>query len=96
MGKHYYLLFSNFFLSSEVIETYLFSCVFQQTLKIDHVERSDRGMYQCVVSNADETAQGTAQLKLGGKKFQDSHVAMLKLNHNEVLTLPVLQSFTGQ
>ncbi|XP_049799762.1 Down syndrome cell adhesion molecule-like protein Dscam2 [Schistocerca nitens] len=36
-----------------------------ETLKIVHVERSDRGMYQCVVSNAEETAQGTAQLKLG-------------------------------
>ncbi|XP_046989028.1 Down syndrome cell adhesion molecule-like protein Dscam2 [Schistocerca americana] len=36
-----------------------------QTLKIDHVERTDRGMYQCFVSNNDETAQGTAEIKLG-------------------------------
>ncbi|XP_049845177.1 Down syndrome cell adhesion molecule-like protein Dscam2 [Schistocerca gregaria] len=36
-----------------------------QTLRIEHVERSDRGMYQCVVSNNEETAQGTAEIMLG-------------------------------
>ncbi|XP_049782578.1 Down syndrome cell adhesion molecule-like protein Dscam2 [Schistocerca cancellata] len=36
-----------------------------QILRIEHVERSDKGMYQCVVSNNDETAQGTAELRLG-------------------------------
>ncbi|XP_049947508.1 Down syndrome cell adhesion molecule-like protein Dscam2 [Schistocerca serialis cubense] len=36
-----------------------------QTLRIEHVEQHDAGMYQCVVSNNDETAQGTAQISLG-------------------------------
>ncbi|XP_049947469.1 Down syndrome cell adhesion molecule-like protein Dscam2 [Schistocerca serialis cubense] len=36
-----------------------------QTLRIEQVERSDLGMYQCIVSNNDETAQGTAEISLG-------------------------------
>ncbi|XP_049800318.1 Down syndrome cell adhesion molecule-like protein Dscam2 [Schistocerca nitens] len=43
-----------------------------QTLLIERVERSDRGMYQCVVSNNEETAQGTAEIRLG-----DSSPALL-------------------
>ncbi|XP_049806912.1 Down syndrome cell adhesion molecule-like protein Dscam2 [Schistocerca nitens] len=42
-----------------------------QILRIEHVERSDKGMYQCVVSNNDETAQGTAELRLGDSKYFD-------------------------
>ncbi|XP_046985891.1 Down syndrome cell adhesion molecule-like protein Dscam2 [Schistocerca americana] len=36
-----------------------------QTLRIVQVEHSDRGMYQCIVSNNEETAQGTAEISLG-------------------------------
>ncbi|XP_049955414.1 Down syndrome cell adhesion molecule-like protein Dscam2 [Schistocerca serialis cubense] len=47
-----------------------------QTLRIEHVERSDRGMYQCVVSNNEETAQGTAEIRLGGEPFQAAPTAL--------------------
>ncbi|XP_049771824.1 Down syndrome cell adhesion molecule-like protein Dscam2 [Schistocerca cancellata] len=43
-----------------------------QTLLIERVEMSDRGMYQCVVSNNEEAAQGTAEVRLG-----DSSPALL-------------------
>ncbi|XP_049855045.1 Down syndrome cell adhesion molecule-like protein Dscam2 [Schistocerca gregaria] len=36
-----------------------------QTLRIEHMEMSDQGMYQCVVSNSEETAQGTSEIRLG-------------------------------
>ncbi|XP_047106935.1 Down syndrome cell adhesion molecule-like protein Dscam2 [Schistocerca piceifrons] len=35
-----------------------------QILRIERMERSDAGMYQCVVSNNDDAAQGTAQVSL--------------------------------
>lgn len=40
----------------------------RQSLRVRSVQRGDRGMYQCIVSNdEDDEAQGTAQLELGGK-----------------------------
>jgi len=37
------------------------------TLRIDAVRREDRGMYQCFVRNDEDSAQATAELKLGGR-----------------------------
>ena len=39
----------------------------QRMLLVEEVKRKDRGMYQCLVSNLEGSAQGSAQLKLGGK-----------------------------
>ena len=36
-------------------------------LRIDAVRREDRGMYQCFVRNDQESAQSSAELKLGGR-----------------------------
>lgn len=36
-------------------------------LHISNVTRHDRGMYQCIVRNERESAQGSAELRLGGK-----------------------------
>uniref|UniRef100_A0A1S4GPA3 Uncharacterized protein n=1 Tax=Anopheles gambiae TaxID=7165 RepID=A0A1S4GPA3_ANOGA len=35
------------------------------TLKIDRVSKKDQGIYQCIVSNARSSAQGSSELKLG-------------------------------
>jgi hypothetical protein len=37
------------------------------TLTISSVKKEDRGMYQCFVRNDQESAQGTSELKLGGR-----------------------------
>lgn len=39
-----------------------------QVLEISPVHRQDRGMYQCQVANAKDSAQGTAQLIIGGRE----------------------------
>ena len=39
----------------------------ENVLRIDSVKRDDRGMYQCFVRNDQESAQATAELKLGGR-----------------------------
>ncbi|XP_069693704.1 cell adhesion molecule Dscam1-like [Periplaneta americana] len=39
--------------------------MYLKVLMIEPVLRKDRGMYQCVVSNNEESAQGTAQLRIG-------------------------------
>ena len=36
-------------------------------LRIHNVGREDKGMYQCFVRNDQESAQGIAELKLGGR-----------------------------
>lgn len=36
-------------------------------LRIPNVGRDDKGMYQCFVRNDQESAQGEAELKLGGR-----------------------------
>lgn len=38
-----------------------------ETLLLSSVGKSDRGMYQCVARSGDESAQGSAELTLGGK-----------------------------
>ena len=42
--------------------------VTDHVLKIVSVEREDWGMYQCMVNNELENAQGAAQLLIGGKE----------------------------
>lgn len=37
-------------------------------LEVRHLERGDRGMYQCVVRSAEESTQASAELELGGKR----------------------------
>ncbi|XP_072155021.1 cell adhesion molecule Dscam1 isoform X2 [Bemisia tabaci] len=37
------------------------------TLKIDSVRKEDKGMYQCIVRNEQESAQAVAEIKLGGR-----------------------------
>ncbi|XP_076062140.1 Down syndrome cell adhesion molecule 1 isoform X8 [Oratosquilla oratoria] len=39
----------------------------EEVLRIDSVGRDDKGMYQCFVRNDQESAQATAELKLGGR-----------------------------
>ena len=39
----------------------------EQILRIDSVKKEDKGMYQCFVRNDHESAQATAELKLGGR-----------------------------
>jgi len=39
----------------------------QQVLHVAGVTRTDRGMYQCFVRNDKESAQGSAELRLGGE-----------------------------
>lgn len=36
-------------------------------LRIESVKKEDKGMYQCVIKNDQESAQSTAELKLGGR-----------------------------
>lgn len=36
-------------------------------LRIESVKKEDKGMYQCFVRNDQESAQATAELKLGGR-----------------------------
>ncbi|XP_065205888.1 cell adhesion molecule Dscam1 isoform X13 [Planococcus citri] len=38
-----------------------------RSLKIDSVRKDDKGMYQCFVRNEQESAQGSAEIKLGGR-----------------------------
>ncbi|XKL66866.1 hypothetical protein PGB90_010286 [Kerria lacca] len=38
-----------------------------RALKIDSVRKEDKGMYQCFVRNEQESAQGSAEIKLGGR-----------------------------
>ena len=42
-------------------------------IRIDAVRREDRGMYQCFVRNDQDSAQSTAELKLGGR-CESKHV----------------------
>ena len=39
----------------------------EAVLRINSVGREDKGMYQCFVRNDQESAQATAELKLGGR-----------------------------
>nr|XP_040576477.1 Down syndrome cell adhesion molecule-like protein Dscam2 isoform X20 [Lepeophtheirus salmonis] len=39
----------------------------ENTLRINSVKKDDRGMYQCFIRNEQESAQATAELKLGGR-----------------------------
>nr|XP_050869974.1 cell adhesion molecule Dscam2-like isoform X24 [Vespula vulgaris] len=39
----------------------------EQVLRIESVKKEDKGMYQCFVRNDQESAQATAELKLGGR-----------------------------
>lgn len=37
------------------------------SLAVYDVERRDKGMYQCLITNKESSAQAVAELKLGGK-----------------------------
>lgn len=39
----------------------------EATLRIDSVRKEDKGMYQCFIRNEQESAQASAELKLGGR-----------------------------
>ncbi|XP_031786534.1 Down syndrome cell adhesion molecule-like protein Dscam2 isoform X10 [Nasonia vitripennis] len=39
----------------------------ETTLRIESVKKDDKGMYQCFIRNDQESAQATAELKLGGR-----------------------------
>lgn len=39
----------------------------EPVLRIEQVRRDDKGMYQCFVRNDQESAQASAELKLGGR-----------------------------
>ncbi|XP_025414611.1 Down syndrome cell adhesion molecule-like protein Dscam2 isoform X25 [Sipha flava] len=44
-----------------------------RVLRIDSVRKEDKGMYQCFVRNEQESSQGSAELKLGGR-FEPPHI----------------------
>lgn len=39
----------------------------EPTLRIDAVKKEDKGMYQCFIRNDQESAEASAELKLGGR-----------------------------
>lgn len=39
----------------------------ETVLRIESVKKEDKGMYQCFIRNDQESAQSTAELKLGGR-----------------------------
>jgi Down syndrome cell adhesion protein 1 len=39
----------------------------EPVIRVDAVRREDRGMFQCFVRNDQDSAQSTAELKLGGR-----------------------------
>jgi hypothetical protein len=39
----------------------------QAVLTIPSIKKEDKGMYQCIIKNDQESAQATAELKLGGR-----------------------------
>lgn len=39
----------------------------EPVLRIESVKKDDKGMYQCFIRNDQESAQATAELKLGGR-----------------------------
>lgn len=50
--------------------------------RIDAVRREDRGMYQCFVRNDQESAQASAELKLGGRcNSHCTHIDLQSFNH---------------
>lgn len=65
----------------------------QQVLHVSGVSRSDRGMYQCFVRNDRESAQGSAELRLGGEltKSWSTHfaVALCSVFHTTLTSLGV-------
>jgi Immunoglobulin I-set domain len=62
-----------------------------KVLMVDHVQREDAGMYQCLIRTDDDSAQGTAEIRLGGKQsggkgeFQEWGVVLIGLN--DMLTI---------
>lgn len=41
----------------------------KEHIKITSVSKEDRGMYQCFVKNENDAVQATAEMKLGGKLY---------------------------
>lgn len=39
----------------------------EAVLRIEAVKKEDKGMYQCIIKNDQESAQATAELKLGSR-----------------------------
>lgn len=57
-------------------------------LSIKNIEKDDKGMYQCFVSNEWEQIQSTAELQLGGEYWLDSHwFIQLKLIYRHLFSL---------
>lgn len=53
----------------------------EQVLRIESVKKEDKGMYQCFVRNDQESAQATAELKLGGRcKFVPENAKLIEIN----------------
>ena len=55
-------------------------------LRIESVKKEDNGMYQCFVRNDQESAQASAELKLGGRckyrsAFRNPKNFLMKINH---------------
>lgn len=55
------------------------------SLAVYDVGRRDKGMYQCLVTNKESSAQAVAELKLGGKYFNKPLFSVLYIHHNTSL-----------
>lgn len=63
-------IYNQLFLSPKIkfnYDNFRFTLLASNSLKIDGVERDDKGIYQCLVSNAKGSVQAAGELKLGGK-----------------------------
>lgn len=49
------------------LHSFRVSIISSTVLKIDNIGKEDRGVYQCIVSNARSSAEASAELNIGGR-----------------------------
>lgn len=64
------------------------------SLAVNNVGRNDKGIYQCSVTNKRNSAQGMAELKLGGNQNTKKNSSLFPLrdvySQFYLITLPIL------
>ncbi|GIY76852.1 ig-like domain-containing protein [Caerostris extrusa] len=66
------------------------SQISRDVIRIDPVQREDRGMYQCIAYNDQDTAQAAVELTLGGKA-----IGRLALNQEKLYINPMFKKQKG-